>query len=62
MGHGERVIRELDLPPIETITFGIAGNLIIRLGTEQKVTVEGQANMQDILKTKVENGELEHRI
>ncbi len=56
MGHGERVIRKLDLPPIETITFGIAGNLIIRLGTEQKVTVEGQANMQDILKTKVENG------
>lgn len=55
-GEGERVIRDLDLSPIQTITFGIAGNLVIKNGAEQKVTVEGQANMQDIMRTKVDNG------
>lgn len=55
-GKGALVTTELDLDPIESISFGIAGNLIVKEGAQQQVEVTAQQNMIDILRTDVQGG------
>lgn len=52
-GKGEIVTKDLDLDKFTGIKLGISGDVILTKGSTQKVRVEGQQNIIDLLKTSV---------
>lgn len=55
-GEGSVVTKELKLDRFEEIGLAVVGEVRISKGSTQKVTVKGQANIIDNLKTEVRNG------
>jgi hypothetical protein len=58
-GNGNIIKQDRQLPSFETINVGCAINLILSQGEAQSVSVETDENLQDHIKTKVENGTLQ---
>lgn len=54
-GEGPIISRDIDLDAFDGFELGISGNVILKKGNTQSVKVEGQANIIDLLKTKVKN-------
>lgn len=52
-GTGPRVTRTLDLASFEKIESNISADVEITQGSTQKITVEGQANIIDLIQTEV---------
>lgn len=57
-GSGVVTKQDRELGSFESINVGCAINLILSEGAQQAVTVETDENLQDRIKTKVNNGEL----
>ena len=55
-GSGAMVKKELKLDKFSGVDLGISGDVILTKGSTQKVVVEGQQNIIDLLKTEVSNG------
>lgn len=55
-GEGSVVTKELNIDRFDEIGLAVVGEVYISKGNTQKVTVKGQANMIDNLKTEVEDG------
>ena len=55
-GTGSMVKKELKLDKFLGVDLGISGDVILTKGSTQKVTIEGQQNIIDLLKTDVSNG------
>lgn len=56
-GEGAVVTKELKLDRFEAIGLAVVGEVYVSKGNTQKVTVKGQANIINNLKTEVEDGE-----
>ena len=55
-GSGPVVTRTLDLPALRGIDVAGSQQVVVTQGNVQEVTVEGQANLIDILSTRVDDG------
>lgn len=55
-GHGPVVSRELNLSPFHSINLAGLGNVFLTQGPEQRVQVDGQENIIDLLELNVTNG------
>ncbi len=58
-GEGPAVSETRNLSEFDQIDFGVDGEVILKQGPVQEVTIEGQRNILDVLETKVRNGKLE---
>ncbi len=56
-GNGNIITAEIPLPPVNEIKLAIPADVTIEQGDEQKITVEGDENIVDRLKTRVNGGE-----
>lgn len=55
-GVGEVVKQEINLAPIHGVDLGFSGDVILTQGSPQKIVLEGQQNILDIIKRDVDNG------
>jgi len=55
-GEGDVVKQEITLPALEGIDLGFSGNVILTPGSPQKIVVEGQQNIIDLIKRDVNSG------
>jgi hypothetical protein len=55
-GEGEVVRQEITLPALKGIDLGFSGNVILTPGPVQKVVLEGQQNILDLIKRDVVGG------
>ncbi len=55
-GEGSAVSKNIDLPTITGIGLGIAADVYIKHGSTQKITIKGQQNIIDNIKTDVKGG------
>jgi hypothetical protein len=55
-GEGPVVKQEINLSSFDEIDLGFSGNVILTPGTTQKVVVEGQQNIIDLIKRDVKDG------
>jgi hypothetical protein len=58
-GEGEMVKQDRNLSEFNKIDFSVSGTIYLTQGTPQKLTVEGQQNILDILETEVKGNTLE---
>ena len=56
-GNGNIITAEIPLPEVDEIALKIPANVTITQGDEQKIIVEGDENIVDRLKTKVNGGQ-----
>ncbi len=55
-GEGDIVRQEITLPSFDGISLGFSGDVVLTQGNTQKVVLEGQQNILDIIKRDVKNG------
>jgi hypothetical protein len=55
-GAGPVESRELFLPPINSFSYNGSGNVFVQKGEEQRITVEAQGNILDLLEIDVHGG------
>lgn len=56
-GKGEIISKEFDLDKFSSIGLGFSGDLILTQGDNQSVRIEAQANIMDVISTKVKGGD-----
>ena len=55
-GEGGIVKEQIDLPTITGVGLGISADVYLKQGSSQKITIEGQKNIIDNIKTDVKGG------